>query len=250
MFFTNVLLVKSITPSHNEYVTQKPSILLIEDEDSIAKGLCDVFIFNGYHIDWITNGKEGLKKALTGVYHLILLDVMLPDLDGFSICNEIRTKDRSQPIIMMTAKGDEEDILKGLKLGADDYIPKPFSVRELVARVEAVLRRSQKLVHQNEIISWQNLVIDPLNLIVTLHKKEIELTRREVEILRYLISQSHRPVGRPELLKEVWGYGNTQMDTRTVDIHMTKLRRKIEKDPENPQYILTVRGEGYKMGSK
>ncbi len=246
----------------------KPSILLIEDEEPIAKGLCDVLVFNGYQVDWIQNGPEGLKKALTGTYHLVLLDVMLPGLDGFSVCNEIRKKDRSQPIILITAKGDEEDILKGLKLGADDYVPKPFSVRELVARVEAVLRRSQKLQYEKERIIWDKLEIDPVNLCAWFHVFSIEgeappakpvertaqapiieLTRREVEILRYLIAQSHRPVGRPELLKEVWGYGNAQMDTRTVDIHITKLRRKIETDPEHPRWILTVRGEGYKMGS-
>ncbi len=227
----------------------KPSLLLIEDESTIAKGLCDVFLFNGYAVDWVANGREGLQKALTGQYHLILLDVMLPDLDGFSICNDIRQKDRSQPIIMLTAKGDEEDILKGLKLGADDYVPKPFSVRELVARVEAVLRRSQKLVHESKKITWSTLVIDPLNLNITIDQNTIELTKREVDILRYLIAQSNRPVSRQELLKEVWGYGNTQMDTRTVDIHITKLRRKLEDDPENPRWILTLRGEGYKIGS-
>lgn len=227
----------------------KPSLLLIEDESTIAKGLCDVFLFNGYAVDWVSNGREGLQKALTGQYHLILLDVMLPDLDGFSICNSIRQKDRTQPIIMLTAKGDEEDILKGLKLGADDYVPKPFSVRELVARVEAVLRRSQKLVHESKKILWGTFVIDPLNLNITIDQNTIELTKREVDILRYLIAQSHRPVSRQELLKEVWGYGNTQMDTRTVDIHITKLRRKLEDDPENPRWVMTVRGEGYKIGS-
>lgn len=240
--------MKWIQPGHNELMS-KPSLLLIEDESTIAKGLCDVFLFNGYAVDWVANGREGLQKALTGQYHLILLDVMLPDLDGFSICNDIRQKDRSQPIIMLTAKGDEEDILKGLKLGADDYVPKPFSVRELVARVEAVLRRSQKLVHESKKITWSTLVIDPLNLNITIDQNTIELTKREVDILRYLIAQSNRPVSRQELLKEVWGYGNTQMDTRTVDIHITKLRRKLEDDPENPRWILTLRGEGYKIGS-
>ncbi len=227
----------------------KPSILIVEDEESIRKGLCDVFVYNGYEVDSSVEGKDGLKKAQTGRYHLIILDVMLPNVDGLTICNEIRKLDRSQPIIMLTAKGDEEDIIQGLKLGADDYIPKPFSVRELVARVEAVLRRSRKLTGEKEKISWDGMEIDPRNLWVTIGKMTVELTRREVDILRYLIQCSDRPVSRKELLKEVWGYGNTNMDTRTVDIHMTKLRRKIEKNPENPRRILTIRGEGYKIGS-
>jgi len=226
----------------------KPSLLIIEDEESIRKGLCDVFVYNGYEVDWAADGKEGLKKAQSGRYHVVILDVMLPQIDGLTICNEIRKLDRSQPIIMLTARGDEEDIIKGLKLGADDYIPKPFSVRELVARVEAVLRRSHKLMDERENVSWDGMTIDPRNLWVTIGKQTHELTRREVDILRYLIQFSGRPVSRKELLKEVWGYGNSNMDTRTVDIHITKLRKKIEKDSEKPQRILTVRGEGYKIG--
>lgn len=227
----------------------KPSVLIVEDEESIRKGLCDVFVYNGYEVDWADDGKDGLKKARTGRYHLVVLDVMLPSMDGLTICNEIRKLDRAQPIIMLTAKGDEDDIIRGLKLGADDYIPKPFSVRELVARAEAVLRRSRKLTQEKAIVAWDGMEIDPRNLWVTIGKETIELTRREVDILRYLIQCADRPVGRKELLKEVWGYGNTNMDTRTVDIHMTKLRKKIEKDPEHPRRILTVRGEGYKIGT-
>lgn len=228
----------------------KPSVLIVEDEESIRKGLCDVFVYNGYDVDWADDGKDGLQKARTGRYHLVVLDVMLPSMDGLTICNEIRKLDRAQPIIMLTAKGDEDDIIRGLKLGADDYIPKPFSVRELVARAEAVLRRSRKLTQEKAIVAWDGMEIDPRNLWVTIGKETIELTRREVDILRYLIQCADRPVGRKELLKEVWGYGNTNMDTRTVDIHMTKLRKKIEKDPERPRRIVTVRGEGYKIGTK
>src|SRR5262249_2401279 len=159
-------------------------------------------------VDSAADGKDGLKKALTGRYHLIVLDIMLPGLDGLTVCNEIRKLDRSQPIILLTAKSDEEDIIKGLKLGADDYVPKPFSVRELVARVEAVLRRSRKLTEEKEKISWAGMEIDPRNLWVTIDGKTIELTRREVDILRYLIQCSERPVSLQELLNEVWGYGN------------------------------------------
>lgn len=228
----------------------KPKILIVEDEESILKGLCDVFVFNGYEVDKAMTGDEGLKKSLSGDYHLLILDIMLPGVDGLTICNEVRKKDRSQPIIMLTAKGDEEDIIKGLKFGADDYIPKPFSVRELVARVEAVLRRSPKVIHDNTTISWNGLSIDPQNLILTLNNKSIEVTRREVDIMKYLIKFHQRPVSRQELLKEVWGYNNSSMDTRTVDIHIAKLRKKIESDPGEPKIIVTIRGEGYKIVSK
>lgn len=226
----------------------KTSVLIVEDEESIRKGLCDLFVYNGYEVDCASDGKSGLQKALTGRFHLIILDIMLPGLDGLTVCDEIRKIDRAQPIILLTAKGDEEDIIRGLRQGADDYVPKPFSVRELIARAEAVLRRSGKLTQQKERVVWENLIIDPVNLLVSIAGKNVELTRREVDLLRYLIEHSERPVGRKELLKEVWGYGNTNMDTRTVDIHITKLRRKIEKNPEEPQTILTVRGEGYRIG--
>ncbi len=225
----------------------KPKILIIEDEDSILQGLCDVLIFHGYEVETAREGTEGLKKAKTGLYHLILLDVMLPGMDGFTICNEIRKSDRSQPIILLTAKSDEENIVHGLKLGADDYVTKPFSIRELLARMEAVFRRSQKLIAEKEKIIWCDWILDPMNLTATRDKNEIELTRREVDLLRYLIKNSDRPVSRQELLKEVWGYGNTLMDTRTVDIHLAKLRKKIEPNPEEPVYLLTIRGEGYRI---
>ena len=225
----------------------KTKILIVEDEEPIRRGLCDLFVYNGYEVDTASDGKTGLEKALTGQYHLLILDVMLPEMDGLSVCNRIRQRDRSQPIILLTAKGDEEDIINGLKLGADDYIPKPFSVRELLARAEAVLRRSAKLVLEKETIQWGKWSIDPKNLECRSEAKNVELTRREVDILRYLIKHAERPVSRAELLKEVWGYGNTQMDTRTVDIHITKLRRKIEDNPQEPTCIVTIRGEGYRI---
>lgn len=227
---------------------KKGSILIIEDEAAIRNGLSDVFIYNGYDVDVAADGPEGLRKALAGHYHMILLDLMLPGLDGMSVCNEIRKVDRLQPIIMLTAKGQEEDIIAGLRQGADDYIPKPFSIRELMARVEAVLRRSQKLSASREKIQWDGFTLDPLNLTLTMGDKTLELTGREIDLLRYLIQCSDRPVSRQELLKEVWGYANTQMETRTVDIHIAKLRKKIEPDPQQPQYITTVRGQGYRIG--
>jgi len=226
---------------------EKTRILIAEDEESIRRGLVDVFVYYGYEVHAVESGVEALKEALSGGYHLILLDVMLPEMDGFRICDEIRKKDRSQPIVMLTAKGDEEDILRGLKLGADDYVAKPFSVRELLARCEAVLRRSPKLQVEKQKILWGELALDPVNLTLQCPKGEVELTRRESDLLRYLIKNAAKPVSRQELLKEVWGYHNPQMDTRTVDIHITKLRRKIEEDSENPRILLTLRGEGYRI---
>ena len=226
----------------------KPRLLIIEDEESILQGLADVFVYNGYEVETAVEGKSGLEMALSGEYHLILLDIMIPGLDGFSICNRIREVDRRLPIIMLTAKTSEEDIIKGLKLGADDYIPKPFSVRQLLARVEAVLRRSGKLHRDMNALSLGDLVIHPERLIGTRDGKEILFTRRELEILVYLSTHGVRPVSRQELLREVWGYRNVDyVETRTVDIHMAKLRRKIERDPSQPQLLVTVRGEGYQL---
>jgi two-component system response regulator RegX3 len=226
----------------------KPRLLIIEDEESILEGLADVFVYHGYEVETAREGISGLEMALSGGYHLILLDIMMPGLDGFSVCDQIREVDRHLPIIMLTAKTSEEDIIKGLKLGADDYIPKPFSVGQLLARVEAVLRRSGKLHQDMKALQLGDLVIHPERLVGTRKGEEIPFTRREVEILVYLSTHAVRPVSRQELLKEVWGYANVDfLETRTVDIHIAKLRRKIEGDSSRPELLVTVRGEGYQL---
>jgi len=226
----------------------KPNVLIIEDEESIREGLVDVLTYHGYQVSAACQGQEGLYQALHTRYHLILVDVMLPLVDGFTICQQIRQKDKYQPIIVLTAKDQEEDIVRGFKLGIDDYIRKPFAVRELVARVEAVLRRSSFLDYEKSKIKWHDYLIDPVNLLLERSGAlSIELSRREVDILLCLHKHQHRPVSRQELLKDVWGYANTDIDTRTVDIHINKLRKKIEPDPEHPVHLVTIRKEGYRL---
>jgi two-component system response regulator RegX3 len=224
---------------------QKARILVVEDEDAIRSGLVDVFVYHGFEVDTAANGNDGLRLALGGNYDLILLDVMLPGIDGFEICNRIRRHDRQQPVIMLTAKSSDEDIVQGLTLGADDYVAKPFSVTQLVLRVQAVLRRSGlDELAAREILLNNGLVIDTENM----SAGDKVFTRREMDLLRYLARQADRPVAREELLARVWGYANhLEIETRTVDIHIAKLRRKIETDPSNPQTIVTVRGAGYRL---
>ena len=224
-------------------------ILVVEDEEAIRSGLIDVLVFHGYEADSAATGPEGLKKALTGKFDLILLDIMLPGMDGYEICNEIRAKDRHQPIIMLTAKTSDDEIIQGLKLGADDYVAKPFSIQQLVLRIEAVLRRSQVGIEQARTISLgSDVEIDTENLSGQNGAETHAFTKREIEVLAYLAANSDRPVPREELLTKVWGYArNLEIETRTVDIHIAKIRRKIEADPKQPANLVTVRGAGYRL---
>jgi two-component system response regulator RegX3 len=216
-------------------MAQKARLLVVEDEAAIRSGLVDVFVYHGYEVETADNGDDGLRLGLSGKFDLILLDVMLP----------IRQQDRQQPVIMLTAKSSDEDIVQGLTLGADDYVAKPFSVTQLVLRVQAVLRRSGITEDRPREISLNNgLVIDTENLCAG----ETAFTRREMDLLQYLAQQCDRPVAREELLARVWGYANhMEIETRTVDIHIAKLRRKIETDAANPEAIVTVRGAGYRL---
>ena len=225
-------------------------ILVVEDEQAIRAGLVDVLVFHGYEVGSAATGPEGLEKSLTGKFDLILLDIMLPGMDGYEICDRIRAQDRNQPIIMLTAKTSDEEIIQGLKLGADDYVAKPFSIQQLVLRIEAVLRRSQVGQELAKTIYLDSMEIDTENLSGIRGDDEIAFTRREIEILIYLAANTSRPVSREELLTKVWGYAqNLDIETRTVDIHIAKLRRKIEQNPKDPQNLVTVRGAGYKLVS-
>lgn len=230
-------------------MTDKAKILVVEDEEAILTGLLDVLVYHGFAVDSAVDGITGLEKALTGKYDLVLLDVMLPGMDGFEICNRIRKSDREQAIIMLTAKTTDEDIIQGLQLGADDYVAKPFSVAQLVLRIQAVLRRTRQDIDAESVICLNDqFKIDCHNLTAVKDKTTIHFTRREMDILQYLHSHHERPVSREELLNKLWGYAkNMEIETRTVDIHIAKLRRKIEKDPTRPGLIITVRGAGYRL---
>lgn len=227
----------------------KPRVLVVEDEAAIRDGLTDVLIYHGYDVEAVADGKSGLAKALSGQYDLVLLDVMLPGRDGFSICDEIRKVDRNQPIIMLTAKTSDEDIVNGLTLGADDYVAKPFSIAQLVLRVKAVLRRARVGVAlATRIVLDGDVEIDTSNLSGRRGTEPLTFTRREIELLQYLRANAERPVSRAELLTRVWGYDRTaDIETRTVDIHIAKLRRKIEVDAKEPRNLITVRGAGYRL---
>jgi two-component system response regulator RegX3 len=230
-------------------MSRKIRLLIVEDEKAIRGGLVDLFVFHGYAVDAADDGREGLRLALSGRYDLILLDVMLPGVNGFDICARIREQDREQPVIMLTAKSGDEDVIQGLSLGADDYVAKPFSVAQLVLRVQAVLRRSHIGTQAESRIRLGDAVeLDCLNLSGRCGDSEHAFTRREMELLQYLHANAERPVSRDELLTRVWGYAkNLDLETRTVDIHIARLRRKIEPDAAHPRYLVTVRGAGYRL---
>jgi DNA-binding response OmpR family regulator len=219
----------------------RASILVVEDDPSILKGLLDVFVFNGYQAKGLEDGGEGLRAGLEENH-----DVMLPTLDGFSICKAVRKKKPGQGIIILTAKGSEDDIVTGFKLGADDYVSKPFSLKELMVRVEAVLRRTGKNLGDEQ-IRFKGIFFDGKTLKASYKNHTVELTRREMDIIVYLYRHMDRIVSKKELLTEVWQYADAEIETRTVDIHILKLRKKITTLMDDSSFILTIRGEGYRL---
>ncbi|HQF41776.1 MAG TPA: response regulator transcription factor [Ignavibacteriaceae bacterium] len=225
-----------------------PKILVVDDEQNMRTGLKDNLEFEGYEVETANDGEEGLKKILVNKYDLIILDVMMPKKSGFDVCKETRKNGITTPIILLTAKGEEIDKVVGLEIGADDYVTKPFSLRELIARVKAILRRSDNLIMDNESreIKIGKLTIDFNSYKATLKNKDVAMSHKEFEILRYLWKHRNATVSRDDLLTEIWGYDETPT-TRTVDNFILKLRQKIENDPNHPQVILTVHGIGYKL---
>ena len=224
----------------------KASILVVEDDRAILQGLLDVLVFNGYEAAGLEDGGLGLEKALEERHDLIILDVMLPTLDGFTICKKIRKEKPNQAIIILTAKGSEGDVISGFKAGADDYVSKPFSLRELMVRVEAVLRRAGKTLGDEQIHA-HGIFFDGKTLMATYNERVIELTRREMDIILHLHRKRDQIVSKKELLTEVWNYADPDIETRTVDIHMLKLRKKISSLIGDIPFILTIRGEGYRL---
>jgi len=225
------------------------SILIIEDDLNIQRGLKDNLTYEGYKISTSTNGDDGLQKALNGNFDLVLLDIMLPGLNGHEVCRRIK-KDKSDiPIIMLTARNSEIDKVTGLDIGADDYITKPFGIPELLARIRAVLRRSVDLSKELNIYSFGNVTLDFIKYIAMYNSKKINLTSKEFDIIRYMIKREGEVINRFDFLREVWGYEFVPT-TRTVDNYILSLRKKVEKDPANPQHIISIRGAGYKFESK
>jgi len=228
----------------------RANILLVEDDPAILKGLLDVFVFNGFSVTGVADGGKGLKTALSDHFDLVILDVMLPTMDGFTICRNLREKKPDQAIIMLTAKGAEDDIVTGFGAGADDYVSKPFSLKEFMVRVEAVLRRSGKSLGDTK-VSLSGIDFDEALLCATFDGNTIELTRREMDIILYLHRQPKRIISKTELLSRVWHYNDPSVETRTVDIHILKLRKKIiQLAGEDNPLIITMRGEGYRLEIK
>ncbi len=226
--------------------TARANILVVEDDPAILGGVLDVLVFNGFEADGEEDGEKGLEKALSGEYDLVLLDVMLPGMDGFTVCKNLRAKRPAQPVVMLTAKGAENDVLSGFKAGADDYISKPFSIRELMARIEAVLRRSGKALDLMP-LRYREMTFDPSTLKAFNGEEEMDITRREMDIFAYLSTHRERIVSKKELLSQVWHYADADIETRTVDIHIQKLRKKISQLLGEDPVILTIRGEGYRL---
>jgi DNA-binding response OmpR family regulator len=225
----------------------KPArILVIEDEPNMVAGLRDNFEFEGYEVSTARDGVEGLERALQESPDLVVLDVMMPRMSGLEVCRQLRAKRPSIPIIMLTARGQEVDKVVGLELGADDYVTKPFSIRELLARVKAILRRTAVMPKQQEQHSFGDVEVDLHRRRVLRSGKTLDISSKEFELLQYFISHSGETLSRDRLLEDVWGYENYPT-TRTVDTHLVRLRQKLEPDPEQPQYFLTVHGTGYRF---
>lgn len=232
----------------------KPTILVVEDDSAIRRGVTDALSFSGYEVLWAADAASGLKKALEATYQLLLLDLVLPNGSGFDILEALRAKRPGQPVIVLSAKGEENDRVRGLRLGADDYVVKPFSVRELLARVEAVLRRAPEREAVSEDWAYEGGTVD-------FGRREVrrgngagtdareELSEREIELLRYLLSNAGRAVAREELLRHVWRLDPRSIETRTIDMHIANLRAKLGDTTSPPRVLVTVRGKGYMLAS-
>ncbi len=221
-------------------------ILIVEDEPNMVSGLRDNFEFEGYEVLTAADGVAGLETALKESPDLVLLDVMMPRMSGLDVCKQLKAKRPGIPIIMLTARGQEVDKVVGLEIGADDYVTKPFSIRELLARVKAVLRRAQPLANSQGRFAFGDVELDLRSCQVSRKGKVLDFSSKEFELLKYFLVHPGETLSRDRLLEEVWGYEHFPT-TRTVDAHIVRLRQKVEPKPEEPRFILTVHGTGYKF---
>ena len=226
------------------------SILVVEDEQKIRTGLRDFLEFHGFDVVEAVDGLVAERIIADRQFDLILLDLMLPKISGEQLCTKWRQDGLQSPIIMLTAKGQEKETIAGLNLGADDYITKPFSLEELLARIKAVLRRIDPARAVGQTFKFADLDVDVSALKVERNGKEIEISKREAKIIQYFAANPNRVINRDELYEKVWEDTITDLGTRTTDMHIAKLRSKIEKDTANPQIIQTVRGAGYKYENR
>jgi DNA-binding response OmpR family regulator len=220
------------------------TILIVEDDPTMLRGLKDNFEFKGYRVLIAADGEDGLNMALNEKPDLILLDIMLPKINGYEICRLIRKENLTMPIIMLTAKGEESDIVLGLNLGADDYVTKPFSIKELLARAAAFLRRSKQA--EQDIYEFADYRLDIPARKLTRQGKEVKLSPKEFKLLEYFLKRQGRALTRDEILNAVWGY-DCYVGSRSIDRFITTLRNKIESDPHDPTFIHTIREIGYKF---
>jgi DNA-binding response OmpR family regulator len=227
----------------------RPQVLVVEDELAIRRGLCDVLAYQGYAATGVEDGEAGLREGLRNCYALVVLDVMLPLRDGFDVCRQLRARLPHLPILMLTARGSEADVLGGFTAGADDYVTKPFSVAELVARVQALLRRAGRLPRAEALaFAFRDWQVDPASLRMRRGDRWVDLTAREVAILALLERERGRIVSRRALLSEVWGSPNPDgVETRSVDMQIVKLRKKLATGGGASEPIETVRGAGYRF---
>jgi DNA-binding response OmpR family regulator len=226
------------------------TILIVEDERALARSLEYAFQSEGFSVLWAGAGRQALELARRHQPHLILLDIRLPDISGFDVCRQLRAEGKRQPILMLTARDEELDKVLGLELGADDYVVKPYSLRELISRIRALLRRAYgdlAIVSQGTHLSFGPVEIDLERLQVRREGQLVDLTPTEFRLLRYLVSNPDRPFSRDALIEAVWGYDSDIGNDRTIDVHMRHLREKLEADPANPLWLVTVRGVGYKF---
>jgi len=221
-------------------------ILIVEDEPNMVSGLRDNFEFEGYQVITAGDGVAGLERALAESPDLVILDVMMPRMSGLDVCKQLKSKRPSMPIIMLTARGQEVDKVVGLELGADDYVTKPFSIRELLARVKAVLRRAPSGSKNHEKYTFGDVEVNLRSCQVSRKGKELDFSSKEFDLLKYFLNHQGETLSRDRLLEEVWGYDHFPT-TRTVDAHIVRLRQKLEARPEDPRFILTVHGTGYKF---